>query len=161
MTGRRGFMALCLFLAAPRVVVAGGLRPFGTGSFEAIRRANAGRAHVVAFWSVACAPCLEEMAVWRDLRRRRPDVPLALVATDGLSEAAAVEARLAELGPAGAQAWVFADERVERLRHSIDRRWRGELPRTYLFDARGEAEPVTGKVEPPFLERWLASRAAT
>lgn len=159
MTGRRGFLALCLSAAAPRLG-AGNLRAFGTTSFEMIRRANAGRPHVVAFWSVACAPCLEEMAVWRELRRRRPDVQLALVSTDGLPEAAAVEARLAELGPAGAQGWIFADERVERLRHSIDRGWRGELPRTYLFDARGEPEPVTGRVEMSFLERWLASRAA-
>lgn len=156
---RRGLLGLWLLLAAP-AVRAGGLRPFGTGSFEEIRRANVGRAHVVALWSLTCAPCLEEMPLWRDLRQRRPDVPLALVSTDGLPEAAAVEARLADHGLSDASAWIFADERVERLRYAVDRHWRGELPRTYLFDERGGVETLTGRVQARVLADWLARRTA-
>ncbi len=159
MITRRRLLGFGLMLAVAPARAAG-LRPFGLGSFEEIRRANAGRAHVVAFWSVTCAPCHEEMPVWRELRRRRPDVPLALVSTDGLPEAAGVEARLAEHGLADAPAWIFADERVERLRHSIDRGWRGELPRTYLVDARGGTEALTGRVQWHALADWLARAPA-
>lgn len=159
MITRRRLLGFGLMLAVAPARAAG-MRPFGLGSFEEIRRANAGRAHVVAFWSVACAPCLEDMPVWRELRRRRPDVPVALVSTDGLPEAAGVEARLSEHGLAEAPAWIFADERVERLRYVIDRSWRGELPRTYLIDARGGVEALTGRVEWRVLADWLARAPA-
>jgi len=160
-TRRRGqhlVAALALFLSvAP--VLAGELRGFGLGSFEEIRRVNAGRPHIVAFWSTTCPACLEEMPVWRDLLRGRPDVALSLVSADGPPDAAAVRQRLAEFGLGEQPTWIFADERVEKLRYSIDRSWRGELPRTYLFDAQGRAEVVTGRVEARWLKDWLARRA--
>ncbi len=71
----------------------------------------------------------------------------------------ALRQRLAELGLGHHPSWIFADERVEKLRYTIDRSWRGELPRTYLFDAQGRVEVVTGRVEARWLEEWLARRA--
>ena len=153
-------VALLLGTALAQVQAqAGELRGFGVGSFEEIRRVNAGRPHIVAFWSNTCPPCVEEMPVWRDLLRNRPDVALSLVSTDGPPDAVAVRQRLAELGLGQHPSWIFADERVEKLRYTIDRGWRGELPRTYLFDAQGRMEVVTGRVEARWLEEWLARRA--
>ncbi len=154
----RLLFAVALLLGTA-LVQAGELRGFGVGSFEEIRRVNAGRPHIVAFWSTTCPACLEEMPVWRDLLRNRPDVALSLVSTDGPPDAAAVRQRLAELGLGHHPSWIFADERVEKLRYTIDRGWRGELPRTYLFDAQGRVEVVTGRVEARWLEEWLARRA--
>ena len=37
-------------------------------SMSAIRKANHGHAFVVAFWSIHCAPCLEDMDDWRALQ---------------------------------------------------------------------------------------------
>jgi hypothetical protein len=52
------------------------------------------------------------------------------------------------------QAWVFADDFVERLRFEIDPKWHGELPRTYLYVATG-FHAFSGKLDPRELERWI------
>jgi hypothetical protein len=53
------------------------------------------------------------------------------------------------------ESWVFADELPERLRHEIDRRWRGELPRTVLRGRDGTSRTVAGRIEPKQLDDWL------
>jgi hypothetical protein len=57
------------------------------------------------------------------------------------------------------QTWIFDDEFSERVRFAVDRTWRGELPRTYLYDAAHRAEARSGKLDERWLEGWL-ERAA-
>ena len=71
----------CRALAAPAVradVPDSTLRNFDAGSLAAIRKANAGKAFVLAFWSIHCAPCIEDMDDWRALKQKYPDVPIVL-----------------------------------------------------------------------------------
>jgi len=55
--------------------------------------------------------------------------------------------------------WGFANAFEERVRYSIDRTWRGELPRTYLFDANHRPENRSGPAELAWIEPWLARQA--
>ncbi|MDD5330830.1 MAG: TlpA family protein disulfide reductase, partial [Sulfuricella sp.] len=59
-----------------------------------------------------------------------------------------------------ADAWVFADAVPERLYFEADGKWRGELPRTYLYDAAHRATAFSGKIDPAQLERWVRSNFA-
>jgi hypothetical protein len=45
--------------------------------------------------------------------------------------------------------------RIERLRHEIDKRWYGELPRTYLRGREGRLEAVSGVLGEERLAQWL------
>ncbi len=128
---------------------------FLPGSMAAIRAAHEGHAHIVALWSLACAPCRHELTRLADFARRHPGVPLVLIATDGIGERAAIAARLRAHGLGQAESWVFADDFVERLRHEIDPRWHGELPRTYLRGADGSVQAVTGRLDAARIEDWL------
>jgi thiol-disulfide isomerase/thioredoxin len=145
-----------LLAAAAAAAAAHELRPFRAETVEAVRQAQAGKPFVLAFWSIYCEPCREEMADWRALRRRYPDLRIVLVSTDPPNERAAVTAFLARYDPGRVETWMFDDEFVERIRYAVDRTWRGELPRTYLFDAAHRAEARSGRLDRQWVEGWLA-----
>ena len=67
----RVLLALML-TAVMSAAVAADMRAFDADSMQAIRTAHGGRPFILAFWSVHCAPCLGDMADWRELRRRHP-----------------------------------------------------------------------------------------
>lgn len=135
---------------------AAGLRPFDAQSLAAIRAAEAGKPFVLAFWSTTCEPCREDMKVLKAAQRNFPGVRVHLVAVDPPSERAAIESFLLRYDPGRATRWAFADNFSERVRYAVDPAWRGELPRTYLFDRTHRAESVSGTLAEPELLRWFA-----
>jgi len=139
--------------AAP--LARGDPRAFDAMSLAAIKTAYAGRPFVLAFWSIHCAPCLEDMADWRALRQRYPGVAILLVNTDAPTEGKRVAAALARHPPGSVEKWVFADEFAERIRYSIDRAWRGELPRTYFYDADHTVHVVSGRLDRAWADAWF------
>lgn len=142
-----------LVLATP--AKADELRPFGRGSWAALRAAHAGRPTVVALWSVHCPPCIAEMPLWRRLAATDSGIDVVLVATDPAEEAERIGRVLARHGTAGLETWAFADAFTERLRFEIDPAWRGELPRTYLIAADGGMTAHTGLIDEAALRRHL------
>jgi thiol-disulfide isomerase/thioredoxin len=141
--------------AAPQVEI----RPFDADSMAAIRAQYAGRPFVLAFWATTCEPCRKEMSLWRSLKLRHPALPVVLVAADPPGETAAVRAFLARFDPGPVQHWMFADPFAERVRFSVDRSWRGELPRTYFFDAAHAPEARSGLIERRWAEQWFRRHA--
>lgn len=148
--------ALGAALMAAAAAQAGDIRPLGQGDWAALRAAHAGRPVIVHFWSLTCAPCLAELPAWRQVH----GADLVLVATDPVEQAPRLKAALAKAGLAGAESWAFADPYTEKLRFEIDRRWRGELPRTLLIGADGNVETVSGTIEPERLRQWLENAHA-
>lgn len=132
-------------------------KPFAADTPAALAKRSAGKPYVLAFWSVDCAHCQGELALIAKLLRERPDLPVALVSVDAPGLSPQVNARLAELGLAQADNWQFADARAERLRFAVDRQWRGELPRSYLFAGGRQVQAVSGALDEPALRRWLGA----
>lgn len=132
------------------------LRTFNAGSLAAIKQAHAGQPFMVAFWSVSCEPCREEMMIVADLHRRFPQVPIVLVAADAPAHREAVGRFLTGYKLGRIETWQFGEESMERLRYSVDKSWAGELPRSYFFNAAHEATAHSGVVDAKWLGDWLA-----
>lgn len=132
-------------------------RPFVTGSMKEIASAHAGKPFILAFWSLSCVPCKTNLELFGKLLRQHPRLPLVLVSTDTPDANPAILAMLENHGLGQLRTWVFADPFVERLYFEIDRRWRGELPRTYLYEASHQARTVTGKLDEAETRRWIQS----
>ena len=148
----------CTFAAANLIAApAVELRTFTARSFAEVKKANAGQAFIVAFWSVTCEPCREEMRIFADLHRRFPKVPIILVAADPPTTRPAVVRFLGnyKLGRIGT--WQFDDDSAERLRYSVDKSWAGELPRSYFFNSAHEFTAKSGVVDARWLKAWLES----
>ncbi len=155
---RRALAYLLLACALP--CAAQGLRPFDAGSMEKIRTEQAGKPFVLAFWSVSCEPCRDEMPLWKAMRRKFPGVPIVLVAADPPAEHASAGRFLKQYDPGSVQRWAFADDFGERVRYSVDKGWRGELPRTYFYDASHRGEARSGVLDKNEVAAWFAGHAA-
>lgn len=136
------------------------LLPFDAGSLALLRKTHNGKPFVLAFWSVYCEPCRDEMAEWDAVKRKHPALPIALVSTDAPADRALIEDFFRKYPPGPVQKWVFADAFSERVRYSVDKSWRGELPKSYFFDAAHRAEVKSGKVDREWVEAWLTRQAA-
>lgn len=154
---RVALLTLALLFAAP--TPAQEVKPFVTGSHAQLLTQHRDRPLILAFWSLTCAHCQEEFALLREFAQAHPDVALVLVSTDTPPESDAIAAMLRRHGFETASAWVFADDMPERLRFEVDRRWRGELPRTYLHRPDGSVQALSGKLDRKTLETWLAHAA--
>jgi len=130
-------------------------KPFIKGSFEQIQQENKDRPYIIAFWSVTCAYCMKELALFGELMEKYPNVKLITITTDAFLEDATVEELMARKKLKGTETWVFADNYVERLYFDINPRWRGELPLTYFFDKKGEMLKHMGVVKEDELVEWL------
>jgi thiol-disulfide isomerase/thioredoxin len=150
--------AAALFAAAPDAEA--NLLPFTADSLAALRKAHAGKPFVLSFWATHCEPCRDEMAVWRAVKEKHPSLAIALVSTDAPKDAPVITSFFAKYPPGPVQKWVFADAFAERVRYSVDKSWRGELPKTYFFNAAHKPEVKSGKVEFAWVEAWLAGKAA-
>lgn len=132
---------------------------FRADSLEQIKAQYAGRPFILSLWSVNwCGHCITELTMLGKLAKTRRNLPLVLVATDTPEFSPAIQQTLKKLGLAGKDSWVFDDDIPERLRHAIDPAWYGELPRTYLYDARHQREVVMGVMDEQKLKIWLNNK---
>lgn len=145
-------LVLCLALPS---VAAQEIKPFVRGSYQKIISARQGMPFIVNFWSLTCSYCNVELAMLKKLLKKYPRLDLVLVSTDTQEEEKQVLAALSKFSLGKADAWVFADSYTERLRFEVDRKWQGELPRTYFFGANEEVKAVSGKIEQVDVEQWI------
>ncbi len=134
---------------------AGELRPFTADSLPAIQQQFAGRPYILTLWSLTCHHCVRELQALGRLARADRNLPLVIVSTDSPAEAREIQAALKRFGLERFDTWVFADAVPERLRYAIDPAWRGELPRSYLFDAAHRREAHSGLMNEARLRDWL------
>lgn len=148
-----GMVALLVFAAS-----ASAREPasFSADSLAKIKAQYAGRPFILSLWSVnECSYCITELTLFGKLAKTQKRLPLVLVGTDSPEFAPAMQKTLGQLGLTGVDSWVFDDAIPDRLRHAIDPSWYGELPRTYLYDARHQRETLVGVLSEKRLRAWL------
>ena len=149
-------LCLIVFSIAPATThAAQEIKPFVRGSYQQIVSARQGKPFIISFWSLSCGYCMDEMAMLRKLARKHPRFDLVLISTDTPEEKELVAAALAKFSPRNAETWLFADSYTDPLFFEIDKKWHGELPRTYLFSAKNEVTAFSGKLERNVLEQWI------
>ncbi|MDP2761084.1 MAG: redoxin domain-containing protein [Sideroxyarcus sp.] len=144
-----------LSLAPASTLAAQEIKPFVRGSYQQIIAARQGTPFIISFWSLTCSYCMVELGMLKKLANKYPKLDLVLVSTDTPEEEETVAATLAKIAPGRAEAWLFADSYADRLRFEVDRQWYGELPRTYIFNAKNEVTAISGKIDEAELERWI------
>ena len=110
------------------------VKPFVKGSFLEIQQEYFYKPYLLLFWGIDCAYCMKELAMLGKLLEAYPDVKVVTVATDPFLESSIVLNKISGFGLIQAQNWVFANDHPEILYFDVEKRWRGELPLTYLYD---------------------------
>ena len=157
---KRQLLAACALLLIHAAVGAAELRSFGRGEMARILDARQGRAFVLTLWSTECAHCKDTLRQLSALAQGRAGIDLVVVNTDNVGAKQTIATMLAATGLSERDTWVFGDEAPERLRFEIDRRWGGEMPRTYLFDRDHKTSAYSGPLGAAVLQDWLARNAA-
>ncbi|MDO8812080.1 MAG: TlpA disulfide reductase family protein [Gallionella sp.] len=152
-------LTVLLFAPAP-AWAAKEIKPFVRGSYQQIVSARQGKPFIINFWSLSCSYCKVELAMLKKLARKYPKLDLVLVSTDTPEDEKMVSATLAKISLGKTETWLFADGYADRLRFEIDKRWQGELPRTYFFSANSEVKAISGKLEQKEVERWVKEQYA-
>ena len=130
--------------------------PFTPDSLAKIQAKYAGRPFILSMWSVdGCTHCITELTMYGKLVKKHKNLPLVLVSTDTPEFTPALIKTTKRLGLKNTPSWVFNDDIPERLRAVVDPAWRGELPRTYLYDARHQREVVSGVLNEAKLRAWM------
>jgi len=137
------------------------VRPFTLGSLEQVLGAREGKPFILVFWSLDCQYCPTELKMLSELKRSHPALDIVLIATDSVSDTPQLISRAESYGMSKVEQWVFAEDMPERLRFEIDRRWYGEVPRTYFYDQKHQREAKTGLINKKFFEDWLARNAVS
>jgi len=151
-------MGLCLGVLSVvplTALAAQEIKPFVRGSYQQIISARQGKPFIINFWSLTCSYCKVELGMFKKLVKKYPKLDLVLVSTDSPEEEKSVAATLAKLSLGKVEAWVFADSYTERLRFEVDKKWFGELPRTYFISANNEVKAVSGKLGQDEVELWI------
>lgn len=144
---------MLLFISSAALAV--DFLPFKADSRARIEQAYVGNPLILAFWSVDCAYCADDLKMLGDIVRQHPEITLVTVTTDSQEMAASADRVLNSIDLPLHKRWQFAESDTERLRYNIDKKWYGELPRTYFYDAQHKVKAVSGKPDPQWLEGWL------
>ena len=142
---RRMWFAFALFLAMP--AFAAPPVALGTADVEALLAVPAKGVRVIAIWSLDCAYCEQNLSALRDYQRAHAGVDLLFIATDPMSQSAALEQRLKKAKLDDVPSRAYAESTPDRINFLIDPAWGGETPRTLMIKADGTRRALSGALD--------------
>ena len=150
-------LSLVLGLLLSQPVCAEPLKPFVADSRTEIEKTHQNQPMILAFWSLDCSYCMDELSALGALVKQYPKIKLVLVHADGLASSPEIAKTLKKIAlPVVYESWQFAESDEERLRYSIDKTWYGELPRTYYYDRAHQVKAISGKLDLIWLKNWAS-----
>jgi hypothetical protein len=117
---------------------------FSSESYQKILANNVNQPFMLVVWSVNCSSCLKDMALLNSIHKSRPELKIIMLAADDLTVTEQIQQILEKNQLSDIENWVYADENTQKLQFGIDKKWYGELPRTYFFDKTHQREAVSG-----------------
>ena len=102
------------------------------------------RPTVVALWASDCAYCKQNLHTLATLAKTNPQLRIVTVAAE--LPTADTRPAIDKTGVKG-ERLAYGDDVPEALAYAIDPNWRGELPRTYLFDGKGGMQARSGVID--------------
>lgn len=153
----RRLVLACALSLAPLATPASAATPvaLGTADVAPLIAVPAKGVRIVAIWSLDCAYCEENLSALAAYQRSHADVDLVFVATDPISQADALEARLKAAKLDGVPSRAYAESTPDRLDFLIDPAWGGETPRTLVIKANGTRRAASGALDGRKIARLL------
>ncbi len=108
-----------------------------------VNPASHDRPTIVALWSYDCVYCKKNLALFSEMARAHPQLQIVTVAVEPAAPQLAES--LDRLAVPGAR-YAYGNAAPEALAYALDPKWRGELPRTLMFDGHGGKHAVSGLV---------------
>ncbi|MEN3292188.1 MAG: hypothetical protein V7642_1441 [Burkholderiales bacterium] len=152
----RTLLFLAIHLGMAGVYAGEKIHPFTPDSFSQIVASHTGKPFVILVWGLDCEYCLESFNALAQAQRQHK-FSVVTIATDRADDAEAdslIKKKLESSG-LGKNMWAFSPAPPEQLRYAIDPKWRGEMPRSYWFNARAERVAHSGVITPETVAKLL------
>jgi thiol-disulfide isomerase/thioredoxin len=143
-----------LFMSATSFADTPSLQPWSIQSLEAAKELYTKQPFLLVLWSLDCPACFDEFEALSHWKKQHPDSHLVLVSTDTIDMKSEVLSVLQDYQLEQADIWIFSNEPTAKLRHSIDGRWFGELPRSYFFSSQHKTISHSGALTNEQLHKW-------
>lgn len=152
----KNLLVVAALLLAQTAALCAELRPLDRGDVARLLSERRGRPVALTLWSIDCPHCKGTLRQLAALSKAHPRFDLLVINTDNPGERQTIGTMLAAVGLGDRDTWVFGNEAPERLRYEIDRRWGGEMPRTYLYDIDHKTSTaISGTIGEAALASWL------
>lgn len=143
--------ALALLVSAP--LWAAGFTPLDRAAARGLTDvASHKQPTIVALWSSDCSHCKKNLRLFATMAKAEKRLRLVSVATE--PESPEIK-RLLDGIPLPGERYAYGSEAPEALAYALDPTWRGELPRTFLFDGKGGKQVVSGALSEVDLRKAL------
>jgi cytochrome oxidase Cu insertion factor (SCO1/SenC/PrrC family) len=154
----RNLAACVLFAAAAPAYAAITIQAFEPDTLEQIVAKQKGKPFVLVVWSLDCEYCQASLKTLSQEKRKRKDLQVVTLATDPLADPQAVALMKKKLEAVGmsSNAWAYGNAPPEQLRYVLDRKWHGEKPRSYWFNAQGERVAYSGVITAETIAKMTA-----
>ena len=106
-------------------------------------------------WSTDCPPCLAELQLVGEIKKENPKLNLAIISTNGIEEKAELDKILNRSSLTSVPSWAFSSKNSQQLKHSIDPRWYGEMPRSYFYDNQHKRKGYSGQLTRTRVISWM------
>jgi thiol-disulfide isomerase/thioredoxin len=132
------------------------IRAFAPDSFGRIVASHSGKPFVVMVWELDCAYCQESFHALAQAQHKYK-FSVITIATDRVDDAQASRLIRKKLDASGlgSNMWAFGAAPAEQLRYAIDPKWRGEMPRSYWFNADGKSVAYSGVITADTVSKFL------
>jgi hypothetical protein len=107
---------------------------------------------IIALWSTECPHCKKNLGLFAEMAKTDTRLELITVATEPLS--ADVVTSLNRINVPGRR-YAYGTDAPEAIAYSLDPKWHGELPRTLIFDGRGNRAAISGTLDAATLRKSL------
>lgn len=128
---------------------------FKTGTYAQLLEQRHNKPFMLVFWSLDCPPCYKELVMLSEVMQKQPLLELVVVSTDKPSDIGEIRQKLNRFGLKNINTWVFDNDIAQQLRYEIDPGWYGELPRSYLFNAKHNRQAISGVLNSSVLQHWI------
>jgi thiol-disulfide isomerase/thioredoxin len=132
------------------------IHSFAADSYNQIVASHTGKPFVVLVWGLDCEYCQASFDALAKAQRKHK-FSVVTIATDRADDADATRLikKKLEASGLGADMWAFSPAPAEQLRYAIDPKWRGEMPRSYWFNSRGERVAHSGVITSETVAKFL------
>ncbi|NOQ15876.1 MAG: redoxin domain-containing protein [Methyloprofundus sp.] len=119
------------------------MHSFHQDSYQQILDKQKQQPFVLIVWSINCAACLAEMELIHEIQQQA-NIKLIMLSVDGPEFRNEMLQIIQQNRLENIEQWFFAEDNSPALRYLVDKRWYGELPRTYFFDKQHQKTGVSG-----------------
>ena len=110
---------------------------------------------IIALWSSDCSHCKKNFGLLAALARADKRLQVITVAAEPASPA--LGSMLDKYEMPGSR-YAYGSDAPEAIAYALDANWGGELPRTFLFDGKGQVVKFSGVLKPEAVKRALTPR---